>query len=257
MLLGFFLPRGAQLAGPASVWAFVGAVLGLLALGAPIAAVTLGIVARKDPTIDQPSRNMALAGLVMGCISFGLFVVMLVMFLIVLAICAAACSNYHPCATHAVIMPGTCVAGRTRTRAKVPWREALAHHPDLPAFRNDVWRIGSWRLCVGCLTVFPMFLATLAALWLFPLGWQVELACGAPLALAQAVSSAGWTRWRWLKVLVKAATGVGLAALVHGVMATGLPEPAQSAIVAGLAGLAVFSTLPRARRIRQAVAASA
>jgi hypothetical protein len=40
----------------------------------------------------------------------------------------------------------------------------LSHHPDLPAFRNDVIVIGGWRICAGCLLGYPAALVTLVLL---------------------------------------------------------------------------------------------
>jgi hypothetical protein len=237
----------------------LGAAFGLLALGGPIAAITLGIMVRRDPTVDQASRNMAMAGLVMGCISLGLYVVMLIFVLIAIAICAAACSDYRPCATAAVQAP--CVAATLKSnkwtvRSMASARDRFAHHPDLLAFRHDVFHLRGWRLCAGCFTLFPIFLVGLAWLAFHPLPWPMALAAGLPLALAQGVSAAGWTRWRWLKVTVKASCGAGLALVVHGLAVAPGPEWLRSTALVSVAGLAFLSTKPRSRRIERALRAS-
>ncbi|OPX62206.1 MULTISPECIES: hypothetical protein [unclassified Methanoregula] len=40
----------------------------------------------------------------------------------------------------------------------------LSHHPDLPAFRNDVIIINNRRICAGCLLGYPAALITLVLL---------------------------------------------------------------------------------------------
>lgn len=45
----------------------------------------------------------------------------------------------------------------------------LSHHPDLPAFRDDVIVIAGRRICAGCLLGYPAALVTLALL--HPSGW--------------------------------------------------------------------------------------
>lgn len=140
-------------------------------------------------------------------------------------------------------------------------RVDLAHHPDGPAYAQDVWTVRARRLCVGCFTVFPAFMVALAVVQLAlpaglgtPAAW---MASGTGLAGLQAISSAGWARRRWAKVLVKASLGVGLAALVHGVLGSGWPHLTQGAVLTGVVALASLSALPRRRRMaRDAMLAS-
>jgi|WetSurMetagenome_2_1015567.scaffolds.fasta_scaffold107842_2 hypothetical protein len=56
----------------------------------------------------------------------------------------------------------------------------LSHHPDLPAFRNDVIRIGNRRICAGCLLGYPAALVTLVLLR--PSGFE-SIAAAVVLAL--------------------------------------------------------------------------
>ena len=56
----------------------------------------------------------------------------------------------------------------------------LSHHPDLPAFRNDVIIIAGRRICAGCLLGYPAALATL--LLLRPTGFA-SIAIAVVLAL--------------------------------------------------------------------------
>lgn len=132
----------------------------------------------------------------------------------------------------------------------------LSHHPDLPAFAADVWRIGARRVCVGCSVVYPVFFVSAAALVLAPLpiAWTVWLAGGTALASAQALSALGWTRWRWLKASVKACLGAGLAMAMHGILASPWPNLVQGAALTVLVALAGLSALPRRRRIARALA---
>jgi len=57
----------------------------------------------------------------------------------------------------------------------------LSHHPDLPAFRNDVIVIAGRRICAGCLLGYPAALATLVLLR--PSGFE-SIAAAVALALA-------------------------------------------------------------------------
>ena len=57
----------------------------------------------------------------------------------------------------------------------------LSHHPDLPAFRNDVIIIAGRRICAGCLLGYPAALATL--MLLRPSGFE-SIAAAVVLALA-------------------------------------------------------------------------
>ena len=132
---------------------------------------------------------------------------------------------------------------------------AFAHHPDAPEYREDVYHVRGARLCVGCFTTYPVFLlATAALLLLAPLAgaWWAWLAGGAAMASAQALSSAGLARRRWMKATVKTLLGAGLAALLHGVLASPLPDWGQVLLLLGTLGLASLSTIPRTRRMRKA-----
>jgi hypothetical protein len=133
----------------------------------------------------------------------------------------------------------------------LPARDAFAHHPDAPAFAQDVFRIRGWRLCVGCTTVLPAFLLPSAGLALRPIApWWLGLVVGVPLAALQAFSSAGLARRRWQKVAVKTALGVGLALVVAGTLSAPWPRAAKVALLAALLLLAFLSTLPRRRRLQ-------
>jgi uncharacterized membrane protein YgcG len=132
----------------------------------------------------------------------------------------------------------------------------FAHHPDRPEFKEDVVRVHGIRLCVGCLVVFPAFLLLLPfeALILRAIGWQASLAGGLGLALMQGVSALGWTKRRWMKVLVKSALGSGLALFVIGVRAAPWSVYLQAAAIGAVLVLALASTLPRRRRMANAAA---
>ncbi len=133
----------------------------------------------------------------------------------------------------------------------------FAHHPDLPAFQADVYRVAGARLCVGCFTTHPLFLA--ASTWLAVAGlggpWWLGLAVGLPLAAMQAASAAGWTGNKAVKVAVKACLGLGLALAVHAILQAPWPHVVQAVALGALLGLGALSALPRRRRIARALAA--
>lgn len=111
--------------------------------------------------------------------------------------------------------------------------------------------IGRTRLCVGCFTLYPMFLlASFIAPLLGLPGGLPALAAGVVLAGSQAASAFGWTRKRWAKVLVKSMLGTGLALAVHGTLTTAWPAPAKVVALLALLGLALLSGIPRARRMK-------
>lgn len=149
------------------------------------------------------------------------------------------------CACGAVVVPGA-LASATPSLALLAWRHVaprLAHHPDTEAFREDVLRVGATRLCVGCFTVYPVFLG---ALWTLAAGapdaaWWGWLAIGAALSTAQGVSSAGRARRRSHKIAVKSALGLGLAMVVHGTRVAPWPDAAKVALLVGVLALAALS----------------
>lgn len=157
------------------------------------------------------------------------------------------CSTMAIAALPALVLAPGVLAARAR-------RGDFAHHPDTPAFHADTYRIAGTRWCIGCFTTYPLFLAasTALALGLMDLAWGEALAFGLGLALLQAVSSLGWTRWRAAKVAVKTALGLGLALAVHGVLQAPWPRLAQVAALAAMLGLAALSARPRRRRIARA-----
>ncbi len=130
----------------------------------------------------------------------------------------------------------------------------LAHHPAGLRYQQDTYNVAGWRLCIGCFTTYPIFLA--ASAWLalaHPAGpWWAWLAAGLAVAFAQAVSSAGLARMRWQKVVVKTCLGLGLAAAVHGVLISPWPVLAQQVALVGMLAVAMLSAVPRALRIRAA-----
>lgn len=237
-------------AGPLYALSALGSVL---ALGGPIAAIALGLAARRDPTTSQGSRNLALAAIIIGAVTLGLYVVMILLVILFIAACAAACGG---CATPAAAVAGApCAtlatakapaAGRTRRQR---WTDALAHHPDLPALRADVFRVAGLRLCAGCFTAGPVFLAVLAATWAWPVPAAVAWGAGLPLAGLQGLSAAGWTTTKARKVAVKAAFGAGAALLVSAIVEAPWPDEVRAATVAAAGLLALASTRPRLRRI--------
>lgn len=112
------------------------------------------------------------------------------------------------------------------------------------------------RLCVGCFTTYPVFIAMLTVAMAIAVPWHLGLALGLGFASLQAISSAGLARRRVLKVTVKACLGTGLALAVHGVLAAPWPDLVQWMLLAGLLALAGLSALPRARRMRREAAAA-
>lgn len=156
-----------------------------------------------------------------------------------------------------------CAAPLTLTGAAAAgWSAAhvsrlFAHHPDLPDYDADVYRVRGARLCVGCFTTHPAFLlATLAFLVAPPgLAWSSALLVGAALACLQAISSAGLARRQWMKVIVKTALGVGLALVVLAAREAPWPPAARAGILLAALGLAMASAIPRARRMRRCACA--
>jgi hypothetical protein len=127
----------------------------------------------------------------------------------------------------------------------------FAHHPDLPEYRADVYTFKDMRLCIGCFTTYPVFLTSASALvWWRIDAWPVLLAVGGLLAVQQGWSSLGLARWRPAKVVVKTCLGLGLALLVHGVLAAPWTVRTQSLVLLGFLGLAAASAIPRSLRMR-------
>ncbi|MES2156084.1 MAG: hypothetical protein V4510_13200 [bacterium] len=147
---------------------------------------------------------------------------------------------------------GTGLAGALALR-RVQWRDAFAHHPDTPRYRDDVYRMGGMRICIGCATTFPAFIvaAALLAVVSVPGPWWVLLATGLALASMQAISAAGWARRRWAKVCVKVALGAGLALSVVALRLAPWPLALRALAVVGVAVLAWASTIPRRRRMQR------
>ncbi len=131
---------------------------------------------------------------------------------------------------------------------------ALSHHPATQAYEQDTYNLRGLRLCIGCFTTYPLFLAVSAWLAVAPPGgaWSAWLGAGLAMAALQAVSAAGLARLRWQKVVIKACLGAGLAAAVHGVLASPWPVLGQQAALLGLLALAMLSAVPRALRMRAA-----
>ncbi|MHB1261565.1 MAG: FmdB family zinc ribbon protein [Thermoplasmatota archaeon] len=239
-----------------------GSLASILAIAGPIAAIALGLAARRDPTVSQGSRNLALAAVIIGAVTLGLYVVAALLVILFIAACAAACGN--SCAVPAAVAGAPCASltatestSRARAGRARRWADALAHHPDLPALRADVFRVAGVRLCVGCFTAGPVFLATLAATWMWPVPAALAWGAGLPLAALQCLSAAGWTATRASKVAVKASFGAGAALVLRGILDAPWPDEVRSVALAGAGLLAIASTRPRLRRIARLQAAAA
>lgn len=130
--------------------------------------------------------------------------------------------------------------------------QGFAHHPPGPAYEQDTYNLRGARLCIGCFTTYPVFLAASAWLALAPPGgaWSAWLLGGLGLAAVQGVSAAGLARLRWQKIAVKTSLGLGLAAAVHGVLISPWPLLGQQAALLGMLVLAGASAIPRALRMR-------
>ncbi len=129
----------------------------------------------------------------------------------------------------------------------------LSHHPHTPEYAEDVYHAAGLRLCIGCFTTYPLFIAASAYLALSAPGgaWWVWLAGGLTAASLQAISSAGLARLRIQKAAVKAALGLGLAAAVHGVLVSPWPVLGQQMALGGMLLLALASAIPRSLRMRK------
>lgn len=136
---------------------------------------------------------------------------------------------------------------------------ALAHHPATPEYDADVYRIREVRLCIGCFTTYPVFLSTFWVLAMAtppgdPHAW---ILLGLGLASLQGISSAGLTNWKWSKILVKSALGLGLAVFTYGVLSTTWPAWGKWVTLLAAIVVALASAVPRARRMRRATAKEA
>lgn len=237
---------------------------GLLAIAGCIAGIIMGAAVRRNPWSTQASRGLALAAIIAGSVVLGLLVAYMLLILLFILTCLAICSSSRAeteaatlLGTYAGAVPGACPALAVPSRQGLPgrWWTHLAHHPDLPAFRADVFCVAGVRLCVGCFTAWPMFLAALGLLALLrPLPWHTLVVAGVLVGSVQLLSTAGLTKWRWLKVAVKALLATGAAAVVVGVESAPWPRPVKTAVVLGLGGCLLVSTLPRQWRIKRTLA---
>jgi hypothetical protein len=225
--------------------------LGIFYFIGPVAGIALGFAARRDQAVNQASRNLALAAVVIGFATLGLYLVVVLVILYAIATCASACaipasaSSMVPCATLTARR-----GGRPGT-----WRDAFAHHPRLPVFDPDVYRVAGLRLCVGCFTAGPVFLLAFVAARLWSVPAAVAWPAGLLLGLAQLLSTLGWTTTKARKIAVKAALGVGAALLLNQVLAAPWPQPVKSFVVAAGGLLALSSTWPRAERMQRLASA--
>jgi hypothetical protein len=233
--------------------------LSILALGGPIAAIALGVVVRRDPTVSQGSRNMALAAIILGAITLGFYVLAVLFILLLIVACANACSSATLASVSGAAASSSCASLSTAPRpAGQPrsWRDACAHHPDHPAFRADVFRVAGVRLCVGCATVYPALALASLAVWLWPIPGSVAWTAGLLLASLQGVSAVGWARRRWQKVAVKASFGAGAALLLRAIFDAPWPDEMKSIALAAAGLAALASAQPRLRRIARLSAAT-
>lgn len=148
------------------------------------------------------------------------------------------------------VLPGAAAASAFMLRGR---RVNLAHHPDLPQYRADVYHVGGHRLCIGCFTTFPLFVVAAGSLFLVQpaIPWGLALGIGSLLASAQAASAAGLTTTRSRKASVKAALGLGLALYVYGVLTSPFSGSGQFALLGAALLLAMLSTVPRRRRMER------
>ena len=112
---------------------------------------------------------------------------------------------------------------------------ALAHHPLCAPFGGDVLRVGTIRLCVGCLATWPLFLVTLVAIPLS--GWWTSppemLALGLLLGLPQAIVAARGSPRLW-SIAAKAVGAPGLALVVLAILL--FPGPAWQRLLLASVG---------------------
>jgi len=128
---------------------------------------------------------------------------------------------------------------------------ALAHHPDCAHCRHDVYRIGRARLCIGCFTAYPIAVALLVLLAVGPVRAPpgLWLALGVAAGSVQFLSTAGWTRTRRSKILVKVCLGLGLGFATFDLMALPMSLAWKAGAFLAASLLASFSIWPKARRM--------
>jgi len=94
----------------------------------------------------------------------------------------------------------------------------LSHHPDCETFSNHVYHIGKYKLCIGCFTFYPMVLITFIVVSLFLDLNYINLIILAYLSFLFispiVLNILGLTRYKFLKIFSKVATGIGAGLLI-------------------------------------------
>ncbi len=138
-------------------------------------------------------------------------------------------------------------------------RFALAHHPLCSLFAPDVVPAGVGRsrvpLCTGCVTFWPLLLSGVPVLLigahLQGVAWWALFLAGSLLGSAQLLSYARLTRTRRMKIVVKAAFGLGAALVVTAIIL--MPFPVLARIALGLF-FAFLALLVQTRRLASILA---
>ena len=132
--------------------------------------------------------------------------------------------------------------------ARLAGRLSRAHHPHCSYFERDV--ATRWRLCVGCLVMWPLFLTTVIGIypWLPDAEAGPLLAFGLAMGVPQVFTSFA-RRADWFRHGAKAVGGVGLGLAFWGWFLLPLPlAPKLWIFAAGLVGMAGLAGL-RLRKI--------
>lgn len=226
--------------------------LSILALPGPVLGIVFGIVAlgqiKREPW-RYSGRGLAIAGLVLGIVEIAMVVVAILVVMIIIAACANACGDSARFAPAFLVTLGARHGSPEERRASL--RRVLSHHPACSHFAADTVQVRGHAVCRGCLTMGAALLATTTLLTFVPLGleWSTLVILGAVLGSVQLLSTAGFAKTAATKTFVKTFLGIGVGAIVQGVLASPLSPTLKLALF--VAGWLLGSVLlvPRARRL--------
>lgn len=94
----------------------------------------------------------------------------------------------------------------------------FSHHPLCSFFAEDTVRVGRVHVCIGCISQYPVAIATFGVLLLFDAPHTAALIGAVVAGQVQWLSATGWTINRRRKTWVRVGTGFALGGFVYGLL---------------------------------------
>lgn len=129
----------------------------------------------------------------------------------------------------------------------------LSHHPICPQFQNDVYNLGSRKLCIGCFTAYPIaiFLIVLWILGFIQINTSHAFLIGILTGSLQFLSLTPLSDFKTGKIIIKIFLGIGIGFFTIGIFSLPVILLLRVILFGLCINIASFYTFLRMKKIKK------